>query len=160
MLCLSLHHYYERTKIRTPGSSCHRVNSHQPLQWEPYSKRGSHGGFPDTKGANYAACYVFWERQRFHDNAPPSSPKDFSITSLDQFSGRSWVISKLTRMDFKILICNNPVLFQSVLTKSVVFNLGFPQETLSCCLDKFLYRILKQKTHKMSFAPRKFTLSH
>lgn len=70
------------------------------------------------------------------------------------------VISKLNRTEFKIFICNNPVLFQSVLTKSVVFNLGFPQETLSCCLDKVLYRILKHKTHKMSFAPRKFTLSH
>lgn len=110
-------------------------------------------------GANYAACYVFWEIQKFHDNAPPSSPKDFSITSLDQFCGRSMVISKLTRTEFKIFICNNPILFQSVLTKSVVFNLGFPQETLSC-LDKFLYRILTHKTHKMSSAPRKFTLSH
>lgn len=27
------------------------------------------------------------------------------------------VISKLARMEFKIFICNNPVLFQSVLTK-------------------------------------------
>lgn len=86
-------------------------------------------------------------------------PKDLSTTSSGHFRTNR-VISKLTRTEFKIFICNTQLLFQSMLTKSVVFKLWFLQETICCYLNQLLYRILKHKAHKTSFAPGKVTLLH